>query len=134
MHSPSPRPTGLFALMGFGLLTAAHAAPPAVAHAAPVAAHASAHSVAPVPPSAFGLGPSVGNAQLAGLSGGANTYQTITLNGTVSNTSTTDVATGFNEIGGGAFANAAGFPMVIQNSGNSVLIQNATIINVQMQP
>jgi hypothetical protein len=39
-----------------------------------------------------------------------------------------------NWIGGGAFGNAAGLPMVIQNSGNSVLIQNATVVNVQMQP
>jgi hypothetical protein len=25
-------------------------------------------------------------------------------------------------------------PIVIQNTGNSVLIQNATVVNVQMQP
>ena len=134
MHSPSPRCTRLFALMGMGLFTAAHAAAPAAMHARPVAAHAPTSPAAPVPSSALGLGPSVGNAELSRLNGGTDTYQTITLNGTVSNTTTTDVATGLNEIGGGAFANAVGFPMVIQNSGNSVLIQNATIINVQMQP
>ena len=33
-----------------------------------------------------------------------------------------------------AFNGAAGVPMVIQNSGNNVLIQNATIVNVQFQP
>ncbi|TAN08037.1 MAG: hypothetical protein EPN36_01375 [Rhodanobacteraceae bacterium] len=81
-----------------------------------------------------GLGSSVDNAKLASLYGGASSYDTITLNGNVSNTTTSNVVTGLNEIGGGAFANAAGFPMVIQNTGNSVLIQNATIINVQMQP
>ncbi|HVX05379.1 MAG TPA: hypothetical protein VHA71_09735 [Rhodanobacteraceae bacterium] len=89
----------------------------------------------PSPPAVVpGLGTSVGNAELATLNGGTNTYDTITLNGTVSNTTTTDAITGSNEIGGGAFGNAVGFPMVIQNSGNSVLIQNATIVNVQMQP
>jgi len=130
MHSPSQRCTALFALVGVGLLTAAHAAAPAATHVAP----APTHSAAPVQPSALGLGPSVGNTELARLNGGTDTYQTITLNGTVSDTTTVDAVTGLNEIGGGAFANAVGFPMVIQNSGNSVLIQNATIINVQMQP
>ncbi|WIG56248.1 MAG: hypothetical protein OJF61_002036 [Rhodanobacteraceae bacterium] len=136
MHSPLPCCTVLFVLMGAGLLAAAHAAPPAAPHTVlvPIPARAPAHSAAPVSSPAPGLGPSVGNAELARLNGGTSTYDTITLNGTVSNTTTTDAVTGLNEIGGGAFANAVGFPMVIQNSGNSVLIQNATIINVQMQP
>lgn len=37
-------------------------------------------------------------------------------------------------IGNDAFNGAAGVPMVIQNTGNGVLIQNATIINVQLTP
>ena len=41
---------------------------------------------------------------------------------------------GYNTIADGAFTGAVGVPMVIQNSGNNVLIQNATIINVQFQP
>lgn len=51
--------------------------------------------------------------------------------GTVSDTSATNVATGSNAIGGGAFANTSGIATVIQNSGANVLIQNATIVNVQ---
>jgi len=70
---------------------------------------------------------------LASLNGGTHITERITLNGSVSNTSTDDVSTGFNTIGGGAFSGAVGVPMVIQNSGNSVLIQNATIIDVQLQ-
>ena len=80
------------------------------------------------------LGPSVAPATLAALSGGSNVSENISITGNVSNTSTENVSTGMNWIGGGAFGNAAGLPMVIQNSGNSVLIQNATVVNVQLQP
>lgn len=80
------------------------------------------------------FGPSVAPATLAGLSGGSNVTQNISITGNVSDTSTENVSTGMNWIGGGAFGNAAGLPMVIQNSGNSVLIQNATVVNVQLQP
>ena len=38
-----------------------------------------------------------------------------------------------NTVSSGAFAGTAGLPMVIQNSGNNVLIQNATIVNVQIK-
>jgi len=80
-----------------------------------------------------GLGQSVGQDALASLNGGTRITEQITLNGSVSDTRTDDVSTGFNSIGGGAFSGAVGVPMVIQNSGNSVLIQNATIIDVQIQ-
>jgi len=36
-------------------------------------------------------------------------------------------------VGQGSFINASGIPTVIQNSGANVLIQNATIINIQYQ-
>ena len=80
-----------------------------------------------------GLGRSVDTDALVSLNGGTHVTERITLNGSVSNTSTDDVSTGFNSIGGGAFSGAVGVPMVIQNSGNSVLIQTATIIDVQIQ-
>lgn len=133
MHFPSPRCIGLLVLVGAGLSSVAHAAAP-VAQKPSSAAHVAATRSPPPQVSVPGLGASVDSSELATLNGGTSTYDTITLNGTVSNTTTTDAVTGFNEIGGGTFANAVGFPMVIQNSGNSVLIQNATIINVQMQP
>lgn len=41
--------------------------------------------------------------------------------------------TGSNWIGEGSLAGAAGLPVVIQNSGNNVLIQNSTIVNLQVQ-
>lgn len=37
---------------------------------------------------------------------------------------------GDNLVGGGAFAGAGGFSTVIQNSGNHVIIQNSTIVNL----
>lgn len=55
------------------------------------------------------------------------------LSGAVTNNSAVHVMTGSNYIADGSFANASGFPMVIQNSGANVLIQNATIINVQYE-
>jgi hypothetical protein len=43
------------------------------------------------------------------------------------------VATGANTIAGGAFSGMSGLPLVVQNSGANVLIQNAVIVNVKMQ-
>jgi hypothetical protein len=55
------------------------------------------------------------------------------LDGTVSGNSATHVITGANIIQSGSFANANGVPIVIQNSGANVLIQNATVINLQVK-
>ncbi|KEZ76154.1 hypothetical protein [Salinisphaera hydrothermalis] len=41
--------------------------------------------------------------------------------------------TGSNVVGTQAFSGSSGIPTVIQNSGNNVIIQNATILNLQMQ-
>ena len=73
---------------------------------------------------------------LAGKRGGSD-FKTVTnlndVRGTVQNNSATNVVTGNNAITS-SFAGASGIPMVIQNTGNNVLIQNATIVNVQLQP
>ena len=53
--------------------------------------------------------------------------------GTVANNSASNLNTGSNIITDGALAGASGVPMVIQNSGNNVLIQSATIINVTVK-
>lgn len=68
--------------------------------------------------------------------GGADTkvFNTNNLNGNVSENSATNVVTGNNVITGGSFNGTVGIPIVVQNSGNNVLIQNATIINLQMKP
>jgi hypothetical protein len=55
------------------------------------------------------------------------------LAGTVANNSAVNVVTGNNIVTESAFSNASGLPMVIQNSGANVLIQNATIVNVQIK-
>jgi hypothetical protein len=41
--------------------------------------------------------------------------------------------TGSNFVTDGSFAGMTGFSTVIQNSGNNVLIQNATVLNLQFQ-
>ncbi|MFT4175000.1 MAG: hypothetical protein QM639_20685 [Rhodocyclaceae bacterium] len=66
--------------------------------------------------------------------GGADqALSTIRAGGTVSEVGVSDVLTGHNVVTEGALAGASGVPMLIQNSGNGVLIQNAVILNVQMQ-
>jgi hypothetical protein len=55
------------------------------------------------------------------------------LDGVVTGNSATNVNTGANVIDSGAFSNMSGIPVVIQNSGANVLIQNATIINLQFK-
>jgi hypothetical protein len=72
--------------------------------------------------------------RLASLRGGADTVNNdMQLNGAVAGNSAVNVFTGANSINSGSFSNASGLPVAIQNSGANVLIQNATIINIQMQ-
>ena len=52
--------------------------------------------------------------------------------GTSSNNSVTNSITGGNVIADGAFDSSSGLVNVIQNSGNNVLIQSSTIVNVEM--
>jgi hypothetical protein len=79
-------------------------------------------------------GKAVAADQLAALRGGADTVtNTMRLDGAVSGNSAVNVLSGANSIGNGSFSNASGLPIAIQNSGANVLIQNATIINIQMQ-
>ena len=72
--------------------------------------------------------------RLEQLRGGSETpWSDMKLAGTVANNSAVNVVSGSNTVTDGAFTNASGLPMVIQNSGANVLIQNATIINVQIK-
>ncbi len=76
----------------------------------------------------------VANEQLERLRGGADTVSNdMNLSGTVANNTAVNVVSGMNTISNGSFSNASGLPVAIQNSGANVLIQNATIINVQVQ-
>jgi hypothetical protein len=72
--------------------------------------------------------------QLAALRGGTETVSNeAALSGLVSGNSAINVSTGANTIDGAAFANVSGIPIVIQNTGANVLIQNATIVNLQLK-
>lgn len=62
----------------------------------------------------------------------------ITLNeakthGVVGGNQASNLTTGSNFVGDNSFAGASGFSTVVQNSGNNVLIQNATVINLKVQ-
>lgn len=70
---------------------------------------------------------------LAARRGGDRMSNDIKLNGEVKDNYAKDVTTGSNQITAGAFAGSSGFSTTIQNSGNNVLIQNATILNIQMK-
>lgn len=84
--------------------------------------------------SGFAQAPRQDEGRLAQLRGGSDpVWNDMKLNGTVGANAAQNVATGDNIIRDGAFANAAGLPTVIQNSGANVLIQNATIVNVQIR-
>ncbi len=73
-------------------------------------------------------------ARLEQLRGGTDTvWNDMKLGGAVTGNTAVNVATGANIITNGSFSNASGLPVAIQNSGANVLIQNATIINVQLQ-
>ena len=85
-----------------------------------------------------GFGVAATPSQLDGARGGsaatnATVATTATLGGGVSGNSATNVTSGGNTITAGSFAGVSGIPIVIQNSGANVLIQNATVINLQFQ-
>lgn len=66
--------------------------------------------------------------------GGADlVFNDINNDGVVRDNRASNLTTGNNWVTEGSFTGAAGFPTVVQNSGNNVLIQNATIINLQVQ-
>ncbi len=143
------RTAGLARACGAALLATgwlcAHAQPPQAGAAAAAAPRefAVAAGTAPAPalpalpflPSPHGAATrAIGDDRLAELRGGTDTpWSDMKLGGTVGNNAATNVVTGANIITDGAFSNASGLPMVIQNSGANVLIQNATIVNLQMR-
>jgi hypothetical protein len=49
------------------------------------------------------------------------------------NNTASNLTTGNNVIRDGSFGNSSGIPMVIQNSGNNVVIQNSTILHLRLQ-
>ena len=83
-------------------------------------------------PSGFMARP-VDTSTLASQRGGSTrVHNDMTLTGTTSDNTAVRVNTGDNAISAGALANMSGMPVVIQNSGANVLIQNAVILNLQI--
>jgi hypothetical protein len=75
----------------------------------------------------------IDDATLATSRGGSDSHlDQNNSSGTVQGNVATNLTTGSNSISQGAFSNSSGIPMVIQNSGNNVLIQNSTILNLQL--
>jgi hypothetical protein len=80
------------------------------------------------------LGAATADDLLDGARGGSErTTISTTLTGSVEGNSATHVTTGSNLIQSGSFANMAGIPIVVQNTGANVLIQNATTINLSVK-
>lgn len=70
---------------------------------------------------------------LATLRGGAEVVSSdMKLLGTTAGNTADHVVTGNNAISAGSFANMSGIPLVIQNTGANVLIQNAVIVQLMM--
>ncbi len=98
-----------------------------------VEAPAPAQAFAPAPETTA-MGPVLAPEALEQYRGGSATIHSEAVsNGLLQNATATRVATGSNAIADGSFSHAVGMPIVIQNSGANVLIQNSTIVNVQFR-
>jgi hypothetical protein len=62
------------------------------------------------------------------------THNQATLGALISDTSANNNTNGFNIIDSGSFSGASGMVSVIQNTGNNVIIQDSTIVNVTIVP
>ncbi|MGI4844075.1 MAG: hypothetical protein ACRYF7_12250 [Janthinobacterium lividum] len=92
------------------------------------------HDVKVAPATDSSWGEAISSERLERTSGKDDTVHTeAVLGGTVGNNTAVNTVSGNNVIDSGSFANAQGLPMVIQNSGSNVLIQNATVINLRLQ-
>ena len=80
----------------------------------------------------LGLKP-IDSTSLAKRRGGAEGISEMHPKGVVADNRAVNVSTGNNVISDSAFQGSSGLPMVVQNTGNNVLIQNATIVNVQLK-
>ena len=116
------------------LLALALCVPAAALADPPAPAQQAAAPVKEAPPTSDKAAPAATEDRLGQTRGGDATVDNqAKLSGVVSGNSAVNVTTGYNIIDSGSFANASGMPMVIQNSGANVLIQNATVINLQLK-
>ena len=75
----------------------------------------------------------VADDQLDQLRGRQTVFNSNEVDGQLYNNEAVSNVTGSNFVTDGSFAGMSGFSTVIQNSGNNVLIQNATVLNLQFQ-
>lgn len=96
-----------------------------------------AHAGSPDTTGTTSWGAPIPSAQLDTHRGGTDpgplTVNTNMLNAKLFNNSATNTVSGNNTIADGAFAGASGLPTVIQNSGNNVIIQNGTVLNLTLK-
>lgn len=102
---------------------------------APIEAAATAVQPAPSPEPALWANASViAESELSKQRGGADLHlNENNASAIVSDNVATNLTTGNNSINGDSFSGMSGIPLVVQNSGNNVVIQNSTILNLQMQ-
>ncbi len=83
----------------------------------------------------FPLGPPVAAGFLDGQRAGEAKVQLnlMDVKASVDDNVAINTINGFNSISGGAFGNASGLPVAVQNSGNNVSIQNAFILNLSVK-
>ena len=75
----------------------------------------------------------VADDQLDQLRGRLTVFNSNEVDGQLYNNEAVSNVTGSNFVTDGSFAGMSGFSTVIQNSGNNVLIQSATVLNLQFQ-
>ncbi|MBU1394873.1 MAG: hypothetical protein KKE84_01860 [Gammaproteobacteria bacterium] len=75
----------------------------------------------------------IADEQLDQLRGRLTVFNSNEVDGQLYNNEAVSNVTGSNFVTDGSFAGMSGFSTVIQNSGNNVLIQNATVLNLQFQ-
>ncbi|CAG0938202.1 hypothetical protein GALLN_00153 [Gallionellaceae bacterium] len=84
-------------------------------------------------PEILAFGEQVADADLSTYRGGlALQTNDMRLNGNLYNNQAIANVTGSNFVTQDAFSGASGFSTVVQNSGNNVIIQNATILNISL--
>jgi hypothetical protein len=82
--------------------------------------------------SAFGA--AISDSDLGTQRGGdVRVTNTNNLDAQLHDNSATANVTGSNFVTSSAFSGSSGFSTVVQNSGNNVIIQNATVLNLQLQ-
>ena len=80
------------------------------------------------------FGTAVPDTALANNRGGYTTQtSTNNLDATLDQNQALANVTGNNSVASGAFTDTSGFATVVQNSGNNVIIQNSTILNLELK-